>query len=183
MNFYAEKYSLNNVHFKGRLNKQNQKEGFGEEISKDYNYTGNFYQDKKNGDGKIIYKDSKEIYVGNFINNALTGKGLYTWANGDNYTGDFINGKMHGTGEYLWPEGGKYVGEYINNIKAGKGIFHWTNGRIYEGEFAKGKPHGKGIINQNNKFYNVEFNDGKLVSKSRIKESESEDSKALPIKA
>ena len=141
MNSYGEKYSLNQVHYKGRFNNQNQKDGYGEEISKAYNYNGNFYQDKKNGEGKIIYKNSNEIYEGNFINNALTGKGVYTWGNGDYYTGDFINGKMHGNGEYIWPEGGKYAGEYINNIKEGKGIFHWTNGRIYEGNFSKGKPH------------------------------------------
>jgi hypothetical protein len=79
---------------------------------------------------------------------------------------------MHGYGEYRWPEGGKYIGEYDNNIKEGKGIFYWTNGRVYEGDFAKGKPHGFGIITQNEKKYNVEFSDGKLISKSKINTKE-----------
>lgn len=75
---------------------------------------------------------------------------------------------MNGYGEYRWPEGGKYIGEYINNVKEGKGTFYWTNGRVYDGEFSDGKPHGKGIITQGGKKYQVTFEAGKLVNKTKL---------------
>lgn len=137
-------------------------------MGKDYDYHGDFFEDKKHGNGKMYYPNSNETYEGNFKNNTLTGKGKYTWGNGDSYSGDFLNGKMHGVGEYLWKEGGKYIGEYTDNIKVGRGVFYWTNGRIYEGEFSNGKPHGTGIISQDKKRYETVFNDGKLVSRKLI---------------
>lgn len=171
LNFPGEKWTSGGIYYKGDFY-NNQKHGEGKENGKDYFYDGEFHQDKKHGTGKINYTNSNETYQGSFINNTLTGKGEYTWANGDSYSGDFLNGKMHGIGEYHWKEGGKYIGEYVHNIKEGKGVFYWTNGRIYEGEFDKGKPHGKGIITQGDKKYNVTFNDGKLVSKSKFGEND-----------
>lgn len=171
MNFPGEKWSLSGTYYRGGF-KNNLKDGQGTENGKDYIYSGEFSQDRKHGQGKIVYLNSKEEYKGVFVNNSLTGKGEYTWANGDIFLGDFINGKMHGFGEYRWPEGGKYIGQYENNIKEGKGLFFWTNGRVYDGEFSKGKPHGVGTITQNDKSYNVEFSDGKLISKSKLASKE-----------
>jgi len=158
------------LYYKGNFTK-NKKQGYGIEKGKDYIFEGNFENDKKEGIGKIEYLNSKEIYKGIFTNNFLTGKGEYAWANGDSYYGEFLDGKMHGTGEYKWADGGKYIGEYTNNIKEGKGKFFWTNGRIYEGEFDKGKPHGKGVVTQSEKVYQVEFENGKLISRAFLRDS------------
>lgn len=166
MNTYGKKWTTKSYYI-GEF-KNNHKQGNGYERTEDYEYEGQFHSDLKSGDGKILYYKSGESYNGTFTDNNLTGYGTYHWPNGDKYIGDFLNGQMHGTGEYLWPEGGRYVGEYLYNIKQGKGIFYWTNGRVYEGEFQDGTPHGKGIIKQFGKTYEVVFEKGKLVNKTKI---------------
>ena len=56
--------------------------------------------DCQNGRGAYRY-DNGNIYVGDFVNGAQTGKGTYTWAyNGDKYEGDFVNGAQTGKGTY-----------------------------------------------------------------------------------
>lgn len=117
----------------------------------------------------MTYKDIKDDYEGNFIDNCITGHGIYHWDNGDSFEGTFLNGKMHGRGLYKWPDGGEYEGEYIHNIKEGKGRFNWSNGKIYKGEFQGGKPHGCGIMLIEKDKFNVEFADGKLVKSVIIK--------------
>lgn len=163
----GEYRNLDGLYYKGEF-KFNIRQGSGTEVTATYKYIGSFYDNKKHGNGKIEYIDTKEIYEGDFLENNITGKGIYIWGNGDKFSGDFYNGKMHGYGEYEWKDGNKYIGDYKHNIKEGRGKFYWTNGRIYEGEFQEGKPHGKGEIFQNDKRYYVEFEDGKLKSKSKI---------------
>jgi hypothetical protein len=167
INTFGEMWTSDNCYYIGAFN-NNIKQGTGKESSKISEYEGDFYQNKKHGVGKIVYKNVVESYEGEFNKDEITGRGTYTWANKDQFSGDFVNGKMHGKGEYLWPEGGRYVGEYKNNIKEGKGIFYWTNGRVYEGEFERGKPHGKGIIKQFGKEYIVTFENGNLKEKHKI---------------
>ena len=148
-------------------------EGNGKEECKEYLYEGQFAKNKKHGKGKIIYKQTGDIYEGEFREDAITGDGIYKWANGESYKGTVLNGKMHGKGLYKWPDGGEYEGDYNNNLKEGKGRFKWANGKIFEGEFRNGKPNGKGVLTTNNKEYNVIFKNGKLNGKiSQLSESE-----------
>ena len=142
----------------------NLKDGYGKEETNEHIYEGEFKKDKKNGNGKLIYKLLNDVYEGEFKDNCITGVGFYTWKNKDTYKGTFVNGKMHGKGFYKWPDGGEYYGEYVNNIKEGNGKFKWSNGRIFEGQFKKGKPHGFGKLKIGNMEFKVEFNNGKLVT-------------------
>jgi hypothetical protein len=142
----------------------NLKDGYGKEETNEHIYEGEFKKDKKNGNGKLIYKLLNDVYEGEFKDNCITGVGFYTWKNKDTYKGTFVNGKMHGKGFYKWPDGGEYYGDYVNNIKEGNGKFKWSNGRIFEGQFKKGKPHGFGKLKIGNMEFKVEFNNGKLVT-------------------
>ena len=160
----GEKFSLNGNHYEGDF-VEGLRCGYGREETKDHVYIGQYEKDKKNLIGKLVYKSIRDSYEGEFIDNNITGKGEYTWENGDIFIGDFVNGKMHGRGLYKWPDGGEYEGEYINNIKEGKGRFKWSNGKIYEGPFVGGKPHGKGILKVNSDVYDVEFIEGKMKKK------------------
>ena len=45
--------------------------------------------------------DLIKIYQGDFVDGKSTGKGIYTWANGDKYEGDFVDGKSTGKGIIL----------------------------------------------------------------------------------
>lgn len=164
LNGKGEKFSLNGNHYEGDF-VDGLRCGYGREETKDHVYVGQYEKDKKNKRGKLIYKSIKDTYEGDFIDNNITGKGEYTWENGDVFIGDFVNGKMHGRGLYKWPDGGEYEGEYINNIKEGKGRFKWSNGKIYEGPFVAGKPHGKGILKVSTSLYDVEFVEGKMKKK------------------
>lgn len=164
LNGKGKKFSINGNYYEGDF-KDGLRCGCGKEETKDHIYEGQFENDKKNKKGKLIYKNIKDIYEGDFVDNNITGIGKYQWENKDIFEGDFINGKMHGRGKYKWPDGGEYDGEYINNIKEGKGVFKWANGKIYEGPFLGGKPHGVGILKNNGKSYEVEFFEGKMKKK------------------
>ena len=149
------------------------KEGKGREETSENIYEGEYKNDKKNGKGKLTYKNLKDFYEGDFKDNNITGKGHYEWANGESYKGTFLNGKMHGKGIYKWPDGGKYKGDYFNNIKEGHGIFYWSDGKIFDGPFKNGKPNGNGILTNKDKKFKVFFNDGKL--EGRVEEFEMND--------
>jgi hypothetical protein len=61
-----------------------------------------------------------------------TGRGIYTWANGDRYDGQFKDGKKHGTGRINFTNGEKYTGNWIEDERTGRGVFTWPNGDRYE---------------------------------------------------
>lgn len=157
----GHKVSLDLTIYTGKF-KNGFREGKGVEETPEHIYTGEFKGDNKHGQGKVKYKLYKDIYQGEFKDNAITGYGLYIWENHHTYQGELVNGKMHGKGLYKWPEGGEYEGEYVNGIKEGKGIFTWEDGKIFKGPFTNGKPHGKGILIFNDTQIDVEFVNGKL---------------------
>ena len=157
------KKNINNCIYIGDLI-NNLKDGYGKEETNEHIYEGEFKNDKKNGNGKLIYKLLNDIYEGEFKDNCITGVGFYTWKNKDIYKGSFVNGKMHGKGFYKWPDGGEYYGDYYNNIKEGNGKFKWPNGRIFEGQFKNGKPNGFGKLIIGKDQFKVEFKDGRLVT-------------------
>ena len=141
----------------------NQRHGEGKEENSEHCYVGHFSFDKKHGKGMLRYKHKGDFYIGEFKDNNINGKGKYTWENKDTYEGMFENGKMHGKGKYIWLDGDVYEGEYVNGMKEGIGVFTWANGKKYEGAFDKGKPHGKGKFFVDDKAYEVEFVDGKMI--------------------
>lgn len=158
------KKTLNNYFYIGEFNKS-LKEGKGMEETDEYVYEGLFAKDKKNGYGKVRYKQTNDAYEGLFKNNEITGSGTYCWGSGNIYTGDFLKGKMHGKGLYKWLNGEEYEGEYKYNIKQGKGSFKWVDGRIFKGIFKDGKPHGSGKLLIENVDHDVEFVNGILQDK------------------
>lgn len=80
------------------------------------------------------------------------GFGVYKLKNGDLYVGEFENGKMRGKGVYYYGEGdavkgffGKFGRSGVKSL-IGKGIYRWKDGRKYCGYLDDGKPHGKGKV-------------------------------------
>ena len=158
---FQDEINKEKIIYKGYI-KDFKKEGIGVEECDEYKYEGYFHEDKKNGQGVVIYKTGDK-YKGEFKDDKLTGNGNYLWNNGDTYNGEFLDGKMNGRGIYKWKEGGEYEGEYRNNIREGKGIFRWKNGIIFEGNFVDGKPEGQGIMKVKNKKVNVKYKNGELM--------------------
>ena len=157
----GEKYSMDDVHYIGEF-ENGVKQGEGQEESEYYSYVGSYRKDKKNNKGKIFLKLLKDTYEGEFLDDSITGYGVYKWSNNNIYKGQFLNGKMHGTGVNEWPDGTIYEGEYLNGIKEGYGKYTKSSGKIYEGYLKKGKPHGKGKLTTAKGSFEVEFENGKI---------------------
>ena len=151
--------------YRGEMNINNQKHGFGQLITPKYiligtwrnnnftgwnresNYKGNYIEGKFiNGvvNGKGILGNKKNKYIGDFVNSIRNGKGeLIT--DKFHYKGDFANNDLEGYGKMKFlEEGHEYEGYFIANQIEGKGIFKWKNGDKYIGEMKNGKMHGKG---------------------------------------
>jgi len=86
------------------------------------------------------------IYEGEFRNGMMTGKGYFSFYNGDKYTGEFLNSTMTGYGCYTTMEGTKLIGHFDDGVcnKHGKKIY--PDGTVYIGEFLNDIEHGKGML-------------------------------------
>lgn len=47
------------------------------------------------------------------------------------FLGDWVNNKMEGRGTFTWQDGRLYEGEYKDDKKEGYGVFKWPDGRCY----------------------------------------------------
>ena len=68
-------------------------------------YEGDWVRDKKQGKGKIVFKDG-DIFEGN---------GTYIWNGKDKYVGEWKDGRMEGKGTFFHREGINYSGNFTNN--------------------------------------------------------------------
>ena len=152
--------------YKGDINKNKEKHGFGKLISPSLKRIGMWRRDNFTGWGREI-KENGDIYEGKFINGILNGKGIYKSKNkkttyiGDylnsmrhgkgelytenfHYKGDFKNDKLEGKGKIEIYNEGEYEGTFKDNLFEGKGMLKWKNGNYYIGHVSKGKMNGYG---------------------------------------
>ena len=175
------KYSfINNIFYKGDI-VDNKKEGKGEELSNEGKFIGNFSNDKKNGEGKMIYSLSGDTYEGNYKDDLFNGEGHYIYKmSGQEYKGEYLNGLMHGKGLYEWSEGEYYKGYFVKGKKEGEGEMHWADGRSFIGPFVNGRPEGIGIFDNGINYKGeMEFIDGKLNRNYLIKKCEGSEYNSL----
>ena len=127
-------------------------------------YTGECKDGLAHGTGRA---QGKDLYVGQFIKGNKSGKGVYTWANGDRYEGDFVNGNFTGKGVLTWANGDRYEGDFLNGYPTGKGVFTYLSGNRYEGDVVKGALIGKGVLTwANGNRYEGDFvNNGEKTGK------------------
>ena len=162
----------------------NKKNGFGIEIFRDGSQKqGNFYEDSFTGFNKFI-DSSGTLYVGNFINNMLNGKGIkynkdsnhiyegnfnnflrdgegFENINGTQYNGNFKEDKKCGRGKINFENGDYFSGEFNENVFDGEGHYKWKNGEEYVGQYKSGKFNGKGkYIWNEKKFYVGDYING-----------------------
>ena len=109
-------------------------------------YVGGVHGSLYHGKGKIIWKKTGNSYEGDWVYDHQTGKGRFTWADGDYYEGDFVDGKRTGKGKYVWPNGCYYEGDFVDGNFNGYGIRVYSDGYRYEGQFKDDKRHGKGVL-------------------------------------
>ena len=126
--------------------------------------------DKKGEDG-IIRNEKGNYYIGENKDGKREGKGKMYYKNGDlMYEGDFINDKMEGNGKYIYEDGIYYIGQFKNTKKTGKGKFYNKNGDLmYEGDFIDDKIEGNGkCIYENGNYYIGQFKEGKRHGKGKM---------------
>ena len=58
--------------------------------------------------------DLIKIYQGENVDNITTGKGTFTWVNGDKYEGDLVDAVFHGKGTLTLNNGTKIKGKWLN---------------------------------------------------------------------
>ena len=164
LNGKGEKHGKNNEKYFGDFI-NGIPEGKGKEINELYEYEGEFKKGKKNGRGKIIYKDTGDWYDGNFLNNKFNGEGHYYWKkNGYEYIGNYVNGIIQGKGVYKYGEKATYKGEFKNGVKEGNGEWISKTNKII-GNFENDLPHGRGFLEDNKGFKGyVIFDHGNIVN-------------------
>ncbi|GAA5217287.1 hypothetical protein GCM10025776_21280 [Corallincola platygyrae] len=105
-------------------------------------------------------------YKGHWLKNEMSGKGSYTFGNGDYYIGEFLNNRYHGEGELLIVDEYKYAGQWVDGRKSGKGKIVWfADESFFDGIFEAGIPHGLGICGdiEASETYECEYRNGKKV--------------------
>ena len=109
---------------------------------------------------------SKQLSLTLTTRSNYTGKGVYTWPDGEKYEGDFVDGKQHGKGMYTRPDGTIYEGDFVDGKQHGKVVCTRPDGTIYECDCVDGKQHGKAVCTlPDGAIYECDFVDGKQHGK------------------
>ena len=132
--------------YKGTVNKNNKKEGYGTYSNKNNFIYKAIWKDNKIGDYGIFIDPEGNYFKGTLINGEIN-NGEMVIKNKFKYVGDFANYLPNNTGIiYHFQDKYIYKGDFINGIKEGKGIIKYSNDTIYEGEFKNDKYEGQGKI-------------------------------------
>ncbi|EGR30808.1 MORN repeat protein [Ichthyophthirius multifiliis] len=125
-------------------------------IKGDLFFEGNYKQDEKNGQGKLIIQDKLQ-YTGQFLNDKFNGQGILIDSDQNIYEGEFQENQKNGMGKYK-TQISNYVGNFKNDKYEGKGqTVFLKNNDFYCGDFKNGKMHGQGEYQSKNFIYNGEF--------------------------
>jgi len=133
-------------------------------------YNGEFKDDLREGNGKVVAKDGSHYYVGDWVNNKMDGNGIYYSSKLGTYKGRFHDNNFEGKGNLVDLENNVYDGMFHKSQKKGKGELKMNNGNIYVGEFKNDKFNGKGILkdSKGNIIQEGEFKDGNLVKYKKL---------------
>ena len=129
--------------------KDDKKYGIGTLFDNGDKYTGDFINDKYNGNGTLCGKNG-EIYECEFKDGKPNGLGRVTLVNGDIYIGNFENGKICDQVSIKYKNGESYDGYYKDDKKWGYGCFNFKNGDSYVGDFENDLFNGEGILTKSN---------------------------------
>ena len=156
--------------------KDDKKYGIGTLFDNGDKYTGDFVDDKYNGNGTLCGKNG-EIFECEFKDGKPDGLGRVTLVNGDVYIGNFVKGKICDQVSIKYKNGESYDGYYKDNKKWGYGCFNFKNGDTYVGDFENDLFNGEGILTKSNgEIQKGIFKDGVFEKKlDKLKREEEEE--------
>lgn len=134
-------------------------------------YYGYHRAGKREGFGVVAFKGSGNRYRGEWKNDQMHGRGVYTFASGKTYTGDLVQNKFTGKGVMRWPDGTEVAGEFKedeadgaatktwadgtsyrggwkNGFMTGRGTRYYSNGSVYRGQWSRDKRQGQGVLTE-----------------------------------
>ncbi|CAI2384134.1 unnamed protein product [Moneuplotes crassus] len=142
----------NGEYFSGEVTQGGLKNGKGTYYySNGDRYDGQFLNDKRIGNSRLIFDDKSE-YIGQFIDDEADGHGIYTDPQGNRYMS--ISETMDRTSDHH-QDGGS--GHFLRGRLYGKGEIHFKNGDHYSGQFKASKRHGEGTMTYNAPISEVDF--------------------------
>ena len=100
--------------------------------------------------GHGSYATSRGDYEGNWVDGRKSGKGTYTWKNGDKYIGEWKSNKRNGKGDMFYSNGNIFKGNWLANKTRGEGVMVYKNKDRYKGMFKGGLPSGEGKMSYAN---------------------------------
>ena len=100
----------------------------------------------KDGKRDTYYFANGDNYTGDWIDDMMTGQGVYTWSSGAKYEGQFKTDRRHGIGTYYFSNGDRYVGNWVDGNMTGQGVMTFYGGDTYVGNWIDGQRNGKGIV-------------------------------------
>lgn len=106
---------------------------------------------------------AKTAANGIFIGPSISGKvqGIFEWFSGGIYVGEWMDEDMEGKGAYYWPDGGSYIGEWHGSRRNGWGILSTSDGDVYAGEWVDDHMQGQGVYYwDNGETYRGQWNAG-----------------------
>ncbi|TNV79065.1 hypothetical protein FGO68_gene1020 [Halteria grandinella] len=125
-------------------------------------YSGYFKSGKRSGFGKLIWK--KGEYTGEWRDNKFEGQGEIRFHNGTIYKGQFIADDLV-KGTHLYKNGSRYDGMFINEQFQGMGKLTYGNGIYQRGEWHRDQKIGEHKIHgkDGTLMYAVTFNNDRSV--------------------
>lgn len=128
----------------GEINGDFQKNGKGMYYAKDGEiYYGDFLKDARTGKSELM-SGHGDTYSGDITDGKKNGEGIFKWSDGSIYTGTFKDNMKNGSGRDVFEDGSVYEGDYVNDVKHGKGKYTWSSGEVYEGDYISDVKQGKG---------------------------------------
>ena len=106
-----------------------QQDGFGV-------YSGQWRNDRRNGQGTQIYL-SGDRYEGEWRDDQRSGRGTMHWSGGL-YEGEWRNDKRNGEGSETYRTGSRYIGEFVDDLPSGYGTMIPPGAKPQEGRVVGG---------------------------------------------
>ena len=91
--------------------------------------------------GRGVYVDGAsedQRYEGEWVDDAMQGRGTFQYASGAKYEGEFLGNGYHGHGIFTFPDGAVYTGSFQDNQMHGQGTFKDVHGVEWNGKFYNG---------------------------------------------